>query len=158
MSDIRVNSYRAAQQYSNQDDKNVIYNQLPDQFYHFEDQPKNSFDFFTSSGEFNLALFNKTYREEQLKRISFYRRQEKERLEKLSKSTPPPPVLHQLSVGQHILNMKDRFFETLYDIQRKPLDMKIFTVDNRMFYLGMLIIIMFFIYASIKHFMVSSYN
>lgn len=124
--------------------------ELPDQFTRYESKITNPLDFYTSSGEFNLALFNKTFREEQLKRVAFYRQEEINRLNELNARQPPPLKLHQQSVGDHLLKMKDSVFGLIGDSITEPINTDIFIKDNRLFYLSMLFLTIFIIYLIIK--------
>lgn len=132
-------------------DNTNIYANIPDQFTRYEDVNKNNFDYFTSSGEFNLALFNKTFREEQLKRVAFYKKLEEDRLTELNKTIKPKLALHQISVAQHIFNMKDTIFNILSDLQTQPLSMDIILKDYRLFYIGLFFVILFLIYLIFRH-------
>jgi hypothetical protein len=150
MADIQTTSYRAAELYTPKKNE-TIYAQLPDQFTNYDRKLYNPFNFYTSSGEFNLGLFNKTFREEQLKRIDFFRKAEQQRLEELNRSAPPPADLHQLTVGQYVRNMKDTFFDVANDLQTKPLSTEILMKNNRLFYIGLLLIIIFVIYLVLSN-------
>ena len=132
-------------------DSNNIYSKIPDQFTRYEDVNKNNFDYFTSSGEFNLALFNKTFREEQLKRIDFYKKLEEDRLAELNKTIKPKLALHEMSIAQHITNMKNTFFGVITDLQVEQLSVDILTKDYRLFYIGLFFVIMFITYVIFKH-------
>lgn len=132
-------------------DSNNIYSKTPDQFTRYEDLNKNNFDYFTSSGEFNLALFNKTFREEQLKRIDFYKKLEEERLSELNKTIKPKLALHEMSIAQHIFNMKNTFFGIITDLQVEQLTTDIILKDYRLFYIGLFFVIVFIIYVIFKH-------
>lgn len=121
--------------------------ELPTQFTPYE--TSNNFDFYTSSGEFNLALFNKTFREEQLKRIAFFRNEERKRLEELNNLNPPEPKLHELTIGQHIINAKNTVFDIIEDLLTKPLTTDILTKNNRLFYIGIILMIVYVVYLII---------
>ena len=133
------------------DDTNNIYSKIPDQFTRYEDVNKNNFDYFTSSGEFNLALFNKTFREEQLKRVAFYKKLEEDRLTELNKTNTPKLALHEMSVAQHLFNMKNTIFNIMKDIQTEPLNMDILLKDYRLFYIGLILVIIFVIFLIFRH-------
>ena len=122
----------------------------PDQFNRYESKIYNKFDFYTSSGEFNLALFNKTFREEQLKRVAFYRQEEIDRLKELDDKQPPPLRLHEESVGEHVLKIKDSVFGLINDSITEPISSEIFIKNNRLFYLAILFIMIFVIYLMIS--------
>jgi hypothetical protein len=136
---------------SKDSDNTNIFSNIPDQFQRYEDVNKNSFDYFTSSGEFNLALFNKTFREEQLKRIAFYKKLEENRIDELNKTIKAQPALHELTVGQHILNMKNTFFNIIQDIQTEPLNLTILTKNYRLFYIGLFFVLIFITFVILKH-------
>lgn len=123
--------------------KTNVFSDLPDQFIQYDEKTYNPLDFYTSSGEFNLALFNKTFRQEQINRIQFYRKQEEDRLRRLSEE-PGPPKFHDLSVGQHLIQMKATVFNIISDISAgKPITPQLFLKDNRLFYLGLLFVVIF---------------
>jgi hypothetical protein len=135
----------------NLNDSINIYTNIPDQFAKYEGNQENSFDFFTSSGEFNLALFNKTFREEQLKRIAFYKKEEQKRINELNKNSRTAPKLHELNILEHMVNMKNTFFSIWSDLQTKPLNMSILTTGHRLFYIGLFFFIVFLIYLILNH-------
>lgn len=121
-----------------------------DQFTKYENK-SNYFDFYTSSGEFNLALFNQKFRDEQIKRLSFYRNEERKRLDKLNELVPAQPKLHELTIGQHLLNMKNSNFNLMEDLMTKPFEISLLTKDNRLFYLSLLILIIYIIHVTIHN-------
>lgn len=124
----------------------TIFRELPDQFVRYDAQTYNPLDFYTSSGEFNLSLFNQTFREEQIKRILFYRKQEKERLAKLAEQ-PSPINLNELSIGQHLIRMKNTFFDITHEMtSNKPISPQLFIKNNRLFYIGLMLLMIFFVY------------
>ena len=122
-----------------------------DQYTPYEEPTYNPLDFYTGSGEFNLALFNKVFREEQRRRQAYFRELEEKRLRDLNKE-PPPPKLHQLSIGQHLFNMKDSVINIIYDIQAEPLSPEIFLKQNRLFYIGLLLLIIYILYLVLMTF------
>ena len=133
--------------------KSSIFNNLPDQFTKYDTMTYNPLDFYTASGEFNLALFNKTFREEQIRRIEFYRKYEEDRLRRLEEEENKVVKFQDLSVGQHLINMKNTIFDITSDIiAGKPISPKLFTKNNRMFYLGLILLIIFIIYLTLNNF------
>ena len=132
-----------------------IYADIPDQFTKYENQISNPFDYFTSTGEFNLALFNQRFRQEQLKRIAFYRNEELKRLKELNSKTPDHLQLHKLSVEQHIFNMKKTLFDVWNDICTKDITVSIITRDNRIFYIGMFLVFVFILWLVLAYFIAS---
>lgn len=130
------------------------YNKLrsfEDQYTPYEEPTYNPLDFYSGSGEFNLALFNKVYREEQRRKQAYFRELEEQRLRELNKE-PPPPKLHQLAIGQHLINMKESFIGLIYDFQSEPLSPELFLKQNRLFYLGLLLLIFYILYLVIRTF------
>lgn len=117
-----------------------------DQFTKYEDQVTDPLAFYTSSGQFNLENFNRTFREEQLKRINFYRNAEIQRLKQLQDIQPVSPPIFQLSVGEHLIKLKNAFFGIVRDLQTEPLNSDIFTKNNRLFYVGLFLVMIFIIY------------
>src|SRR5690606_7934556 len=96
MGDIRTTSYQGEEiEKLTGNDEQVfdIYRNLPDQFWQYDNMNYNPLDFFTASGDFNLALFNKTYRDEQLRRMNYYNDLEKKRLEELNSLQEKQPDL-----------------------------------------------------------------
>jgi hypothetical protein len=150
MTDTLTTSYQSSQLYSPIVTKDRTYDKLPDQFTRYQNKIYNPIDFFTSSGEFNLSLFNKVFREEQLKRMAFYKQQEIARLNKLNYETPETLPLDKMSVGEHLLNMKKSIFDIWYDLQSKPIDSKLITKNNRMFYVGLFIVVIIIIWLILK--------
>lgn len=155
MGDLKTTAYQATMtyQYGHGPEQNTnIYSELPDQFTEYENKTYNPIDFYTSSGEFNLSLFNRTYREEQLKRIQFFRDQELKRLRQEDADTKSKPNLLDLTLKQHLTNFKDTFFGIWHDLQTQPLTTKIFTKNNRLFYIGVLLVLIFIIYLVLYSF------
>lgn len=122
---------------------------LSDQYTQYENNT-NPLDFFTSSGEFNTELFNRTFREEQLKRIKFYRNQEQDFLNSLD-TDPPEKKLLDFTVGEHVINTKDAFFGIIYDLSSEQLTSDIFTKNNRLFYLGLIFLTIYLTYLFLKN-------
>lgn len=153
MGDIQTSAYQATMtyQYGQNPEQNAnINSELPDQFTHYENKTYNPMDFYTSSGEYNLANFNKRYREEQLKRIQYFRDKELQRMEK--EEAAKPNTVMNLSIRQQLIQMKNTFFDIWSDLQNKPITMKIFTEDDRMYYIGLFFVIVFIIYLILSSF------
>jgi hypothetical protein len=150
MADFKTTSYQAdlfALNEKNREQDISIYYKLPDQFVEYENRSYNPIDLLTSSGEFNIDLINKSFREEQLKRMEFFRQRERERLEAEAKLARVPTPLTQLTVGQHLDNFQSMFYGIIRDTKTEPLNSEIVTKDNRLFYLGIFFFILFIIYA-----------
>jgi hypothetical protein len=154
MGDIRTTTYQAQELKDLVDtDEQVtdIYRDLPDQFWKYENMTYNPLDFFTSSGEFNLALFNKTYRDEQLKRMNYFNEIEKKRLEELNALRISNPDLLELSLGDHLINLKNTPFDIAKDLRTQPINSDILLKGNRIFYLGIYLIGIFVLYLIINN-------
>jgi hypothetical protein len=150
MADFKTTSYQAdlfAKEAKDREQEASIYYKLPDQFLEYENKSYNPIDFLTSSGEFNIDLINKSYREEQLKRMEFFRQKERERLETDAKLNKKPLPLTQLTIGQHLDNFSNTFYNIISDTTKEPLNTEIITKDNRLFYIGIFLLILFIIYA-----------
>ena len=122
-----------------------INKELKDQYTSYENPVYNPLDFYTSSGQFNLALFNKTYREDQTKRIAFYRSEDEKLLSQLDKE-PPKLKLHDLSIMQHLLNIKNTWFDLINDLIEQPLNSDILLKNDRLFYIGLTFVLFCLIY------------
>lgn len=156
MADFKQTSYQAdvlkefgTKDYGSNDYVHNAYYTLPDQFTQYENRSYNPIDFLTSSGEFNLDLINKTYRIEQLKRMKFFRDLE---MKRLAANPPPPPTPLDLTVGQNLSKLQQTVFDVMIDMTdgSKPLSKKILTKNNRLFYLGLLLVLIYLIYQMIK--------
>jgi hypothetical protein len=158
MTDTQTTSYQAAQIHSSEEANASIFSQLPDQFTKYEDKTYNPIDFYTSSGEYNLSLFNKTFREEQLKRIDFFRNQELKRLQELNNQVKPKPKFTELSIGEHMIKMKDTFFGIISDLETKKFSINIFLKDYRLFYIGLFLVIVFIIFLILSNLLATANN
>jgi hypothetical protein len=130
-----------------------ILNNLPDQYTQYDNMPQNPLDFYTGSGEFDVSLFNQVFLEEQKKRQAYYQYLEEKKLAELNKE-PPAPKIHELSIGKHLLKMKDTLFNIIQDLYTTNLDKydsTILTKNNRMFYIGLFIVIFFILYTGITY-------
>jgi len=153
MGDIRTTSYQAEelQKLSANDEQIIdIYRDLPDQFWEYDNMAYNPLDFYTNSGEFNLALFNKNFRDEQLRRMNYYNDLEKKQLEELNELHKNNPELLDLTIGEHLINMKNAPFDIAKDLTTEPLNSQILTKDNRLFYIGLFFMVIIVLYLIIN--------
>lgn len=103
-------------------------------------------DKYYSNNEFDVNEFNKAFEEQQVND-----NKEKEELD-MMKKVIEKEKLHDMSLGKILINMKDEIFGILYDlisINYESFDtfLDIFTKNNRLFYIGLfLIIICIFLY------------
>lgn len=68
-------------------------------------------------------------------------------IEKHSNDTNP---LHQ-NLGQILTNTKDTIFDVGTEISHQGIHQEIFTKDNRLFYLGLFLVILFIVYLLISN-------
>lgn len=136
-------------------------NQLADQFTNYQ---KNNFagttdlnqtwNTFTGYGEFDLSKFNQTLNNQTLNNGTNYPQQNPRNLTESN-----PPSLLQLTIGQHLINTKDTIFGIFTDLMKQsPVEAvresnifgdpnkNIFIKNNRLFYLGLFLIIIFVLY------------
>ena len=134
------------------DSDTTVFDNLADQLTKYKNPTYDNFDFDTSGGEFNLALFNKTFRDEQVKRIKFYKNTEERKLDALNKSVVIPPNILQISIGQHLINMKNTMFEIIHETQTQPVNAKSLLLrNNRLFYIGLMLITIFVVYIILNN-------
>jgi len=156
MADFKTTSYQAdvlkefgTRDFGSNDHVHNPYYKLPDQFTQYENRSYNPIDFLTNSGEFNLDLINKSYRTEQLKRMKFFRELEQQRL---ADNPLPPPTPLDLTLGQNLTKFQETIFDLMKDLTdgSKPLTSRTLTKSNRLFYLGLLLILVYLIYLLIR--------
>lgn len=154
MGDIRTTSYQGAelQKLAASDEQIInIYQDTPDQFWQFDNMLYNPLDFFTSSGEFNLALFNKSFRDEQQRRMDYYNDLEQQRLNDLNILQKAKPKLLDLTIGEHLIQMKDTPFDMFKDLTNAPLNSEILLKNNRLFYIGLFFLFIFIMYLILNN-------
>ena len=103
----------------------------------------------TTNNGFDIANFNKEFEEKQTKYSAIKSQTEKTNLNKLSREIKKK-LLHQLSIGEILINMKDTIFGIYTDFLF--LDYKdILTKENRLFYIGILLILIALIIKIISY-------
>lgn len=120
----------------------TIFNE--DEYKPYTEKKYNTFDFYTSTGEFNAKMFNKKFREEQRQRIKEGR---DSNLEKLNE-TVKIRKLHDMSIGEHIFKIQNTFNDIIDDLGT-GINLDIFIKDNRLFYIGLFLFLVFVIYLII---------
>jgi hypothetical protein len=150
MTDTQTSSYQGYLQ-DNPELRSNIYSKIPDQFARYESKTYNPFDFYTSSAQFNLSNINQHYREEQLKRLQFYRDKERQRMQDLNDSIQTTPSLTSLTLGQHLTNLKNTFFGIGHDLTKEGFKTNVFTKDNRLFYLGIFLLLIYLLYLILSN-------
>lgn len=154
MGDFKTTSYQAdylKKFATDREQEQSIYYQIPDQFSEYESKSYNPFYFFTNSGEFNLNEINKSYRLEQIKRMKFYKELEEKRLREMHRLNPPIINLGDMTMDQHLNNFQNTFFSIVKDLETEPkISTKILTKDHRLFYVGILFLIIFMLYLILE--------
>lgn len=95
---------------------------------------------------FDKEKFNKYFKlnqkDEQEKKLKD-RNKELKLLNKLNEQKK----LHELSIGEIMINMSKTFFSLFNDLLNKKTTIDLLFVDNRLFYIGLFMIIVFALYA-----------
>ena len=89
---------------------------------------------------FDVKEFNKVYNDYISKKKESILEQEERRLDRLNNMKEYIP-LHQLSVGQHLINTKDTWFDILDDLLQFRFNIRTFNKQNRLFYIGLTLLI-----------------
>jgi hypothetical protein len=63
------------------------------------------------------------------------------RLSALNNQKPPEKKIYELSVGEILIGIKDTWFDILDDILQRQISFDIITKNNRLFYIGLTIVI-----------------
>ena len=91
-------------------------------------------------GKFDIDKFNRNFDQYKENRKQEMAIQLQQKLDVLNNPPPPTPA-YDLSIGQLAINMKDALFNIVDDIINFKFDKDILLRDNRMFYLGLILII-----------------
>lgn len=130
--------------------KEELIKSLPNQFTPYYELDQNPLDFYSSTGRFDLSLFDVELTREKLQRMKYYQKKELENLEKIKKEYQPNPSLLSLPVSTHIENMNNAFTGTVKDLENKKFNFETLTKDNRLFYLGLILILIYIFYLIIS--------
>ena len=90
--------------------------------------------------DFDIVQFNKQFEDVQKKFAEVAKEKEDQRLKLLYKEDKPKTI-DQLTVAEILINMKDSIFGTLDDLLRYRFTTTTFTIKNRLFYLGLFILL-----------------
>lgn len=93
------------------------------------------------NNEFNLAEFNKAYELAQKKKELDRQEFEDNVLKELNKPKPKKE-LYELGIVEIFIRTKDSIFDLLDDLLQGDLNYNTFLKDNRMFFLGLFIILL----------------
>ncbi len=92
------------------------------------------------SHDFDINKFNRFYEQYRIKRDRDMRRYMVDKLDKLDvKANIPMP--HQETTGSILIKMKDALFNILDDILQHRYTVNTFTKNNRLFYIGIMVLI-----------------
>ena len=94
----------------------------------------------SSTGDFDINKFNRFYEQYREKRKREKRKKMIRRLSELEVPKEKIPIYKE-SVGNMLVNFKDAIFNTLDDALQKKFTLVTITKNNRLFYWGMLLII-----------------
>ena len=99
---------------------------------------------FQTSGNFDLQKFNKAFEQNKVQTSQINSSLESQRLAKLN-SLAPPLKPYQLSFSEILIGIKDSWFELIDELLQSQFYMETFTKKNRMFYIGLTIVIIIII-------------
>jgi hypothetical protein len=103
-----------------------------------------------SEGEFDPTKFNKLYNKEINKIDKRYKDKEEEKLDKLEIKVKEKKI-YQLNIAEIIINTKNTFFDIMNEILKLQFNnfktfIGIFTKNNRVFYIGILLLLFSFLF------------
>lgn len=103
--------------------------------------------FRSNTGDFDIDRFNLFYEQYNDKRKKVQRSRIRAKLDELNKPIPKMPIYDD-KIGKIFIDMKDSIFDTMDDILQGKFTFNTFTKNNRLFYLGfVLVLIVIFLYA-----------
>lgn len=106
-----------------------------------------SYLFVSSDGKFDIDRFNRNYDQYKIRRKQEMDKKIQQKLAIYNKPKPELPI-YKNNIATIMINMKDELFDTLDDLLQGYFNLSTFTKNNRLFYIGiLLIIISIFIFA-----------
>ena len=108
-----------------------------DEIRRFED---GKYLYRSNSDDFDVDRFNLFYEQYRDKRKKIMRQKMEDKLERLNAPVPEIPIYRQ-SIGHIMISTKDALFETLDDILQGELTWSVFMKHNRLFHLGLILVI-----------------
>jgi hypothetical protein len=102
--------------------------------------PDGKYLYKLPSGKLDIDKFNRDFEQYKDKRKIEMREQLQKKLDDLGREPSEIPA-YNLSMGQILINVKDTILNILDDILRFKFELGIFTKDDRLFYLGILMLI-----------------
>ena len=94
-----------------------------------------------SDKEFDIDSFNKEFENQSKKRKEDMRKKMQAKIDELSKRDEPIPI-HKRSIGEIMISTKDAMFGILEDLLQNKFNKETFTKENRLFYLGVFILML----------------
>lgn len=99
-------------------------------------------------GRFNSDKFTKDFRSKQDADKLLAHIKEGEKLDALDKKEiKPGKKLHELTIYSHLIAFKNTFFGIIYDLALFNSPVQTFTKEDRLFYIGLMLVIVVIIYA-----------
>lgn len=94
-----------------------------------------------SNDQFDVKKFNDKFEETVKHRKELAEKAMQEKLNKLNEVNNKKKEIYQLSVGDTIINTKDALFNILDDMLQFKFKLDTFTKDNRLYYIGITILL-----------------
>lgn len=94
-----------------------------------------------SDKEFDIDSFNKEFENKSQKRQEMMRKKMQAKIDALSIKDEPVPI-HMRPVGDILISTKDAMFSILEDLLQSKFNKETFTKENRLFYLGIFIMML----------------
>ncbi len=107
----------------------------------FREQNDGIFQYQSDNGDFDVDRFNLFFEQYRERRKKEQRKKMRDKLDDLN----APPVIkpiYKYSIGQIAIDTKDALFQILDDVLQGRWSVNTFTRDNRMFYIGIVFILL----------------
>lgn len=101
--------------------------------------------------EFDIKKFNKEFEDQLLASKEATKKREEERLKKLNVVQETKPI-SELTIAEILIGIKDTWFGIIDDLLNLKFNMTTITSENRLFYIGLTIIIIVILTYIINHF------
>jgi hypothetical protein len=101
--------------------------------------------------QFDITEFNAAFEEMLKKQQEEGKKKEAEDLSQLN-ATFRPKRVHELTIGELLVNMKDAIFDTIDDLLGFDFSVETFTKNNRLFYLGLFVVLFTLILYIVQYF------
>lgn len=105
----------------------------------FKMNEDGSFRYQSNNGEFDIDKFNLGYEQYKRRREKNKRIKMREKLDELNKQDEKTPIYSE-SIGKILINTKDSLFQILDDLLQHKFKIDTFTKNNRLFYIGLILI------------------